>query len=349
MARTPARGADAQLIADLADLGLTVTQAQLERWRAEDYLPRRPPGRPSSTATHPANTLRLAAWLAVASHQGRSLGAVAWCFWAQQPTARAVSRLRSATLDALDRYGRRLGVSPGPAAAPPADADTAWQTRTTATHQLVRSVRPGPDLHTLLTTSLHDAGEPLDERPGTLPNVNHRQVLQATARLLAGGADDITADEYFDALRASWPQMEDALDTLQSVHRQHELDGQDLWAQSPLAGGWPTIREALAAADAATLCRAVELNSATSAALHLVVTAGQTPYGEPLPTHARTRAMADPMWEQWGRHTPLPDYGRTWQSFVAFQSALSMIVPGRTEELARYRTLLEQQIQAADS
>lgn len=347
MSRTPPAGADAALIADLARLNITVTHAQLERWRAIDYLTRRRPGRPPADDVHPPGTLALVAQLAVASRQGRSLGAVGWCFWAKHASPRAARRLRAALLQTLDTYGARLGVRPDAPARDSDAADDEWQARSNAATALVQSVRRGPDLHTLLSTAVRDSGEQLEETPGALPSVNRPAILHLMARLLAGGAADVPAGEFLDEIQEGFPELAETVDDIQGRRRQRELAGNhDLWAKGPLADGWAGLRRAVVDAHGDRLCRAVELNTAASAALAFVIT-GFTPQGESMPPRALAYAMADPMWEQWGRHMPLPQLHATWRTVIAVQSAFTLILPGRQDELRRYRGQLEQLLQLA--
>jgi hypothetical protein len=133
MPRTAPSGADAALISALAEMGLRVSQAQLERWRAFHYLlrhPRRGLGRGRGTASVLVpRTVARAAWLAAASRQGRRLPVVVeWAFWSADGTPGGLARLRSAVLEVLDCYGRRLAIGMG-------SDDAGWQER----HDAVRA------------------------------------------------------------------------------------------------------------------------------------------------------------------------------------------------------------------
>ncbi|WP_329331198.1 hypothetical protein OG866_00175 [Streptomyces sp. NBC_00663] len=92
------------------------------------------------------------------------------------------------------------------------------------------------------------------------------------------------------------------------------------------------------------------MNLATAFTRDAVVFRGHTPAGQPLTVQDCERAMSDPMWEQWGRHMP-PFFGpdSTVRTVIAFQTALTLLMPRRAEDLARYRQLLEELVQGENA
>ncbi|MBM9506788.1 hypothetical protein [Actinacidiphila acididurans] len=57
-----------------------------------------------------------------------------------------------------------------------------------------------------------------------------------------------------------------------------------------------------------------------------------------------TTALTDPMWDEWGRHMPLHGDSPAWPTVAAYQSALTLLLPGRADALAAYRERTEQLI-----
>ncbi|MBM9506787.1 hypothetical protein [Actinacidiphila acididurans] len=208
MTRSAPSGADAALIAALADLGLTVSQAQLERWRAAHYLPPHPRehlGRGRGTASHLLpQTVSRAMLLARSSRQGRALPvAAAWACWAAEGSPGGVARLRTAVTDELDRYGKRL-------AAGDARDDDSWQRRHNAAEAAARRV-PGLDQHALLRAIVTTAArDPAAVVP--LPRLD-RGLALVLGRLLAGGGEDVGEDELLDALCRVFPEQAKAMRT----------------------------------------------------------------------------------------------------------------------------------------
>ncbi|MBD0737469.1 hypothetical protein [Streptomyces sp. CBMA29] len=348
MTRSAPSGADAALIAALADLGLTVSQAQLERWRAAHYLPPHPRehlGRGRGTASHLLpQTVARAAWLAAVSRQGRALPvAGAWACWAADGSPGGVARLRTAVVDQLDRYGKRL-------AAGNTDDDDSWQRRHNAAEAAARRV-PGLDQHApLRAIATTAARDPAAVAP--LPRVD-RGLALVLGRLLAGGGEDVGEDELLEALCLVFPEQARGLRTAAAARDAAGHGG--TWKGFPLAGGWPVLQDAVQAAPDQALARAVELVTATAAALELVLVrlgpAAQA--GLPAPPtgldveavpDAMTTALADPMWDEWGRHMPLHGDSPAWPTVAAFQTALTLLLPGRADALAGYRERTEQLI-----
>ncbi|MFJ4412228.1 hypothetical protein [Streptomyces sp. NPDC088910] len=348
MTRSVPSGADAALIAALADLGLTVSQAQLERWRAAHYLPPHPRehlGRGQGTVSHLLpQTVARATWLAAASRQGRALPvAAAWTCWGADGSPGGVARLRTAVVDQLDRYGKRL-------AAGNARDDGSWQRRHDAAEAAARRV-PDLDQHALLrAVAITAARDPAAVAP--LPRVD-RDLALVLGRMLAGGGEDVGEDELLEALCQVFPEQAEAMRTAAAARDAAGYGG--TWKDFPLAGGWAVLQHAVQAAPDHALRRAVELVTATSAALELVLVhlgpAAQA--GLPAPPtgldveavpEAMTIALADPMWDEWGRHMPLDGGSPAWPTVAAYQTALTLLLPGRPDALAGYRERTEQLI-----
>lgn len=348
MTRCAPSGADAALIVELAALGLTSSQAQLERWRAAHYLPPHPRehlGRGRGTASHLLpQTVARAAWLTAACRQGRALPvAAAWACWSADGSQGGLARLRTAVADQLDRYGKRL-------AAGTARDDGSWQQRHDAAKAAARRVRD-VDQHTLLrAVATATARDPAAVAP--LPRVD-RDLALVLGRLLAGGGEDVGEDELLDALCEVLPQQAEGMRAAAAARDSAGHGG--TWEGFPLAGGWPALQRAVQAAPDQTLRRAVELVTATSAALELVLVrlgpAAQA--GLPAPPtgldveavpDAMTTALADPMWDEWGRHMPLHGDSPAWPTVAAYQTALTLLLPGRADALAAYRERTEQLI-----
>lgn len=348
MTRSAPSGADAALIAELAELGLALSQAQLERWRAAHYLPPHPRehlGRGRGTASHLLpHTVARAAWLATASRQGRALPmAAAWACWAADGSPGGVARLRTAIVDQLDQYGKRL-------VAGNARDDDSWQRRHDAAEAAAHRV-PGLDQHALLrAVATTAARDPAAVTP--LPSVD-RGLALVLGRLLAGGGEDVGEDELLDALCQVFPEQANAMRTAAAARDAAGHGG--TWEGFALAGGWPALQHAVQAAPDQALRRAVELVTATAAALELVLVrlgpAAQA--GRPAPPtgldveavpDAMTTALADPMWDEWGRHMPLHSDSPAWPTVAAYQSALTLLLPGRADALAAYWARTEQLI-----
>ncbi|MFF1959818.1 hypothetical protein ACFVWX_22895 [Streptomyces sp. NPDC058220] len=348
MTRFAPSGADAALIAELAALGLAVSQAQLERWRAAHYLPPHPRehlGRGRGTASHLLpQTVARAAWLAAASRQGRALPvAAAWACWSADGSRGGVARLRTAVTDQLDRYGKRL-------AAGNARDDDSWQRRHNAAEAAARRV-PDLDQHALLrAVATTAARDPAAVAP--LPRVD-RDLALVLGRLLAGGGEDVGEDELLDKLCQVFPEQAEGMRTAAAARDAAGHGG--TWEGFALAGGWSALQDAVQAAPDHALCRAVELVTATAATLELVLVrlgpAAQAAMPAP-PTGldveavpgAMTTALADPMWDEWGRHMPLDGDSPAWPTVAAYQTALTLLLPGRADALAGYRERTEQLI-----
>ncbi|MFG1808281.1 hypothetical protein [Streptomyces sp. NPDC049040] len=57
-----------------------------------------------------------------------------------------------------------------------------------------------------------------------------------------------------------------------------------------------------------------------------------------------TIASGDPMWDEWGRHMPLHGDSPAWPTVAVYQTALTLLLPGRADALAAYRERTEQLI-----
>jgi hypothetical protein len=136
VARSAISGADAALIAALADRGLAVSPYQLERWRTAGLVPRnhrRSLGRgKGSTSQLDDAAVDRAAALAERARQGRAmLGChIIERFAGGQELEEA--RVRAAFRTVVDRVSRKLAVNAG-------NDDQGWQARYDATRRTSRN------------------------------------------------------------------------------------------------------------------------------------------------------------------------------------------------------------------
>ncbi|MFE4337308.1 hypothetical protein ACFRQM_50915 [Streptomyces sp. NPDC056831] len=119
---------------------------------------------------------------------------------------------------------------------------------------------PRRDLDAILRTHAAEAGLELPRpQPTALPNISHRALMDPGARLLLGGATDLGIEELLEALEQAMPDDTEAIERLREAHRQAELAGIDLLAQSPWAPGVLGMVRTVETADDQYLCHAVHL------------------------------------------------------------------------------------------
>ncbi|KNE78684.1 hypothetical protein AB0B04_18505 [Streptomyces xinghaiensis] len=354
VARTAPSGADAALLAALAELGLVVSQARLERWRAAHYLlphPRRSLGRGRGTASELREaTVSRAAWLALASRQGRSLPpGLAWSLWAIDGTPKGLARLRAEVIGRLERYGRQLAPPATPAECAGGDlVEAGWQRRHDAAGRAARRVA-GRDQHALLREVVNTAtGDP--NAVPSLPRVDDVGLAHVVARILAGGGEDVGEDEFVQAVAQAWPGQAEEVEAA-AARRAAVGAAEEEWVGFPLAEGLRALTDAVRWAPDAALREAAELVTVTAAVQETVLVRlgpaaldGRPP-PPPVLGHVGPQAMAtvlaDPVWAGWGRHMPLDAGSPAWPVAAAFHIALVLLLPGQAAAVAGYRARLQ--------
>lgn len=345
MPRTAPAGADAELIDELASHGLVVSLAQLERWRRACYLlphprPGRGRGRGRAGQLVP-QTVQRAVQLAYLSRRGKAVGVVAWEWWAADGTSRGLALLREQMVAALETFGRRLAVGSG-------RDEEGWQQRYDAARAAARTVRRGHDQHALIVHSgLFQAAGATVSIPD-LPPVDNAELALVAARLLAGGPDDVGAEEFLTAAGQAL-QDEDGQQEAQAAAAAQAACGGE-WEGFPLPAGLASAVEVLRHAphdqlQAATAAvTAVASIQTTVFCLGLSALQGEAPRID-LPVRVGPDALptmlADPMWADCGRHLPLDPHGAAMPAALAFQSALTLHLPGRSAAMSEYRARLE--------
>jgi hypothetical protein len=169
-------------------------------------------------------------------------------------------------------------------------------------------------------------------------------------RLLAGGSEDVAEDELRQALGQAGHALPVPLAPSPGIAGDQQPVEE--WEGFPLADGLAALQCAVRAAPDQALRRAVELVTATGAALELIVVrlgpAALAGYPARLPglavevvPDAMLTALNDPMWDLWGRHMPMLTDSPAWPGAAAFHTAMALHLPGLTGTLTAYRTRTE--------
>ncbi|MFE6153614.1 hypothetical protein [Streptomyces sp. NPDC057889] len=279
------------LIAEVERHGVTVSATQLERWRQRKWLrPIRQWRDPASQQLR-AEVVQRAAWLAVASHAGRSISWLGWTFWAMDASPETAQLLRTELIASLRRPLAKAGVTHWPQG----DSDADLEARQEAVACVLDKRRyPRQDVDGMLRSAASVAGFQLpDAAPLALRNLFQRSLAELGAQLLIGGTGDVGSDALMDAWEAGLARPSTALEEIRECHRKSELDGKDLMAQSPLAQGLNGLTTKLEQAPDQELCRAVGQCAKASAFLSEVFKRADAD-----PEILR-RLMEHHMWDQW--------------------------------------------------
>ncbi|MFJ2651857.1 hypothetical protein ACIO1C_34675 [Streptomyces sp. NPDC087420] len=256
-----------------------------------------------------------------------------WDFWAIDATAESTTRLRAAVADAFERPFRRAGIDFGQI--PPGDSDEAFEARQEMAARMLKDRRcPRRDFDGALRAGA--AGAEFELPPTrSVSNIGHPALMDPGARLMLGGAQDIGFDEMAEAWEAATPGNPEMIEHIRAAQREAALAGEDLFAQSPLAGGLPGIVRAVREADGERLCTAVLACIKASTALTVLLARAVNE-----PEILRT-LMADGMWDQWVRVGYAPVLGIGGEVAVAMSVFQHLLMPGWAEGLERYQTLMD--------
>ncbi|HET6354880.1 hypothetical protein [Streptomyces sp.] len=333
MARTKPSRLELTLIAEVEEYGYTVTATQLERWRQRLWLPRTNDWRgPDGSAVRP-EIMKRAIDLAKLSAPGRSISWGGWVFWALDDTPESAEPLREALLAAMRRPLERAGVDVGQV--PAGDSDAAFEAREELAAQLLRNRRsPRRDLDGSLRAHAAEAGVELPP-PRSVPNLFHRSLTEPGSRMMVGGAADVSFEGLMDSWEATWPEGKEMIERIRAAHREAELTGVDLMAQSPMANGLLGLMQAVEQADDRLLCAAVRACTKASGTLAMVWTrAVEKPEIVP-------QLKNDVMWDQWVRVGGLAPFGAAGEAAVAINTVQYLVVPGWADDLHRYQAFMD--------
>lgn len=334
MTRTKPSGTDLALIAEAERYGVIVTATQLERWRQQLWLARAKHSfTPGSTTQLRPGVVKRVLYLAAVSAPGRSISWVAWTFWAIDDTPESATRLREALTDALKRPLARAGVDVG--RVPCGDSDEAFQQREDIAAQLLKNRRsPRRDFDGILRSYAAGAGVELPPTR-TVANIFHRALTEPGARLMVGGAADVSFDDVMDSWAKAWPDSTETIDLIRDAYREAALNGVDLMAQSPMAEGLPGLLKAIEQAGDTVLCAAVRACTKASGTL------GTLWAREEVAARYIPQLMGDVMWDQWVRVGGLAPAGAAGEAAIAISTVQYLLVPHWAKDLHRYQQLME--------
>ncbi|WP_326662914.1 hypothetical protein [Streptomyces sp. NBC_00385] len=265
MARTKPSTAHLALVRALKEHGFKATPTQVERWQQNSWLPKPSAWFEPDSPTIQPHILHQALHLAITARQGRGMGWIGWHLWAANATTDSAQRLRTDLVASLKRPLARAGVDK----IPTGNSDRAFKARQAAATKVLGKRRlPRRDLDETLRAHAAEAGLELPRSPGALPNVFHRALMNAGARLLLGGAADLGSEELLGALEQAMPNHTEMIERMREECRQAELAGTDLLAQSPWAQGLPGMVRTVETADDRDLCHAVHTCTLATGALH---------------------------------------------------------------------------------
>ncbi|MFE7551048.1 hypothetical protein [Streptomyces gardneri] len=320
------------LIAEVEQYGHTVTPTQLERWRQHLWLSRTTQWRGSDGSIRP-EVVKRAIDLAMLSGQGRSIGWGGWVFWAIDDTPQSADRLRDAVLSALRLPLERAGVDI--AQVPGGDSDEAFEARQEIAARLLRNRHsPRRDFDGALRAGAAEAGFELPP-PRSVPNLFHRTLTEPGARMMVGGAGDIGFEGLVESWEATWPEGKDTFDRIRAAHRDAELAGVDLMAQSPMANGLSGLMRAVEEADGGSLCAAVRACTKASGTLAILLSKA---VGNP---EIVRQLMNDVMWDQWVRVGGIAPDGAVGGAAIALSTVQYFLIPGWSDDLNRYQSFMD--------
>ncbi|WP_157876971.1 hypothetical protein [Streptomyces graminilatus] len=274
------------------------------------------------------------AWLGALARAGSSISWVGWVFWAIDDTPQSAGLLREALTETLQRPFQRAGVDV--TQIPQGDDDDAFAARQAMAAQLLIGRRAiGRDLDGILRTHAAAAGIDLPALR-TVSNPFDQALVKVGARLMVGGADDVSLEELTEAWESVWAGEPEHIERIRAVHVAADRSGVDLHARSPLADGLRGLLHAVEKADDRLLCAAVRACTKGSGALMklLMERAGDEP--EILAT-----LMDDSMWDQWVRVGGVAPAGRLGEAAIALSTVQYLVVPGWAGDLERYLMLMD--------
>ncbi|GAA4846591.1 hypothetical protein [Kitasatospora terrestris] len=329
MPRTKPSRAHLALVQAIAEYGITATVTQVERWQQQGLMPKTSTWFECSSSRVDPEYLRRALYLAQTARAGRSIGWVGWLFWAIDDTPASARRLRTAVVASLKRPLKRAGITELPAGT----SDRAFQARRDAAARMTPNRRASRrDLDQMLRDRFTEAGITLPpESPDTLPNVHHWALVESGARLLLGGAEDLGTEDLLEALEQAMPEHTGAIERLREVHRQGELAGVDLMAESPWGRGIAAMVRTVATAGDRELCHAVHTCArAVSVLQSLLQRAAQ---GEP---EFAVLLALDAMWRRWATDGGIVPEGAPGLAAIALHTYQYLADPDWAAELDRY-------------
>jgi hypothetical protein len=331
MARTKPSTAHLVLVRALKEHGLKATPTQVERWQQNSWLPKPSAWFEPDSPTIQPHILRRALHLAITARQGRGMGWIGWHLWAANATPDSAQRLRTDLVASLKRPLARAGVDK----IPTGNSDRAFKARQAAATRMLRNRRlPRRDLDETLRAHAAEAGLELPRSPGALPNVFHRALMDSGARLLLGGAADLGSEELLEALEQAMPNHTKMIERMREEHRQAELAGTDLLAQSPWAQGLSGMVRTIETADDRDLCHAVHTCTLATGALHDLLRRSSA---EP---EILALLTGDVMWRQWAVSGGITPEGAPGLAAVALNTVQYLTEPDWAAELGRYMSLM---------
>ncbi|MCX4598839.1 hypothetical protein OG819_58265 [Streptomyces sp. NBC_01549] len=304
----------------------------MERWQQNSWLPKPSAWFEPDSPTIQPHILRRALHLAITARQGRGMGWIGWHLWAADATPDGAQRLRTDLVASLKRPLARAGVDK----IPTGNSDRAFKARRAAATRMLRNRRlPRRDLDETLRAHAAEAGLELPRSPGALPNVFHRALMDPGARLLLGGAADLGSEELLEALEQAMPNHTEMIERMREEHRQAELAGTDLLAQSPWAQGLPGMVRTVETADDRNLCHAVHTCTLATGALHDLLRRSSA---EP---QILALLTGDVMWRQWAVSGGITPEGAPGLAAVALINTVQYLTePDWAAELGRYMSLM---------
>ncbi|MEU5436412.1 hypothetical protein AB0G73_23960 [Streptomyces sp. NPDC020719] len=332
MARTKPSALELAMVAAVRERGFTVSPAQLERWRSRLWLARTADWTDPETGELRPEAVYRAAALAQISRAGRKIGWVGWVFWAVDATPESSARLRAAVADAIERPFQGAGIDFSQI--PTGDSDDAFEARREMAARMTGRRCPRQDFDGALRAAAADAGFELPQSR-SVSNILHRALMDPGARMLIGGIEDVGFEELVEAWAAATPDNPEMIEHLRAAQRDAALAGDDLFAQSPLAGGLPGLIRTVQEADDKRLTTAVLACTKATAALAMLLA-----HVHNEPETLRT-LMADEMWEQWVRVGFVPLHGVGGEAAIALSVVQHLLLPGWAEGLERYQTLMD--------
>ncbi|MFJ2937933.1 hypothetical protein ACIO8G_34860 [Streptomyces sp. NPDC087219] len=332
MPRTKPSRLELELIAEVDKHGYRVTATQLERWRQQLWLPRTKDWRDADGTLRP-EVVHLTMGLVRASGQGRSVSWAGWYCWALADTPETAERLRDALLSSIRKPLEKAGLNVDQV--PGGDSDAAFEAREELAAQLLRNRRsPRRDLDGTLRAYAAKDGVELPPSH-SVPNLFHRALTEPGARMLVGGAADVSFEGLMESWEATWPQGREMIERIRAAHRKAELAGVDLMAQSPMADGLRGLMRVVEQADDRLLCAAVRACTKASGTVALLWTRAVE---NPELVH---HLMADVMWDQWVRVGGLAPNGAAGEAAVAISTVQYLAVPGWADDLHRFQAFME--------
>ena len=261
MTRTGPSRADAELIAALARIGLTVSIYQLERWRRVGALPRnsrRGLGRGrGSTSQVPPETFIRARALASSAQQGRPnllADPLFVLLSSADKTAAADAKVHAAALDKLAamRHKLKSGDDRG---------DTAADARYDAATSVARHM--GSDVASIGHLARAALNPDTPDGPPQLSMTGRRAYLQ----LLAGGPDEAVATELADAVGQLIQLPAPAMDQLREAFGEAEASDDNSLLAIP---GLEQIENLIRSTQPDRVRRALEVSSFVQGAVFVL-------------------------------------------------------------------------------